>query len=188
VTVKAPPRSRRRRSVDFLSAGSTSSAIARTTSPIATFTAKTPGHPAYWVISPPITQPLAPPAAATAVHQPTARRRASPGSLSVVSRASAAGDSSAAPAPWSTRNATSASGDHARVQPADAAENRPRPIRKILRRPATSASRPPQINNPPNTSVYAVNTHCRSASLNSSPSRMAGKAMTTMVTSRITMN
>ena len=106
----------------------------------------------------------------------------------MVSRASAAGDSSAAPAPWSTRAATSASGDHARAQPADAAENSPRPIKKVFRRPATSATRPPQINSPPNTSVYAVKTHCRSASLNSSPSRMAGKAMTTIVTSSITMN
>ena len=140
----------------------------RATSPMGTLTAKIQRHPAYSVMSPPSTQPLAPPPAATAVHQPTARRRPSPGSLSVVSSASAAGESRAAPAPWRTRAATSAAGDHANAQPAEAAVNRPRPIRNVRRRPTTSATRPPKINSPPNTSAYAVNTHCSPASVNPS--------------------
>ena len=75
------------------------SAPTRAISPIGRLTQNTDRQPRVSVSTPPSTHPLAPPVAAAAVHQPTARRRCAPGSLSALSRASAAGDSNAAPTP-----------------------------------------------------------------------------------------
>ena len=55
-------------------------------------------------------------------------------------------------------------------------------------RPARSPARPPRRRKPPNISVYAFTTHCRSASVISRSLWIVGSATLTIVASRMTMN
>ncbi len=156
--------------------------------PTGTLIRNTQRHPAYSVSNPPSTHPDAPPPAAAAVQIPTARRRAAPGSVTALSRASAAGVSRAAASPCSTRAAISTQPAGARPQASDAAVNPARPIVKARRAPTRSAARPPATRNPPKASTYAVTTHCRSSAPKPSSRPRAGRALVTTVTSSTMTN
>ncbi len=103
---------------------------ARNTAPtaIGTFTNSTQRQVRYSVRMPPSSTPTAPPEPATAPHTPSARLRSEP-SLNVVVRIeSAAGESSAAPRPWTARAPISIASLWARPPTSDAAANRTRPV------------------------------------------------------------
>jgi len=128
-------------------------ASAAPASPTGTLTANTHSHPRTLEITPPNTHPDAPPPAAAAVQIASARDRAGPAGVVAISSASADGATSAAPAPWTARAATSAPADGARAHASDAAANSSSPIRNTRRRPHTSATRPASSRPPPNASV-----------------------------------
>ena len=125
----------------------------RTASPTGTLIPNTHRQSAYSVSSPPSSQPVAPPPAAAAVHTPTARRRPAPSSVLAVSRASAAGESSAAADPCIARKAISTPADQASAHSSDAAVNPASPTVKARRLPSRSATRPPTTRNPPKHNV-----------------------------------
>ncbi len=79
--------------------GSARGASAAVTRQTGTLTRKTQRQPSNPLSTPPSTQPLAPPPAAAAVHQASARARAAPSGRMSVSSASALGATSAAPDP-----------------------------------------------------------------------------------------
>jgi hypothetical protein len=56
------------------------------------------------------------------------------------------------------------------------------------RRPNRSADRPPSRRNPPNASVYAVTTHCKSPGVKRKSRAIVGSATFVTVASRTTMN
>jgi hypothetical protein len=124
-----------------------------------TLTANTHSQPGPLLISPPSTQPDAPPPAAAAVQMASARERTGPAGSVATSSASADGATSAAPVPWTARAATSAAADGAHAHATEAAEKTSRPARKARRRPYRSATRPASSSPPPNVSVYALITH-----------------------------
>ena len=101
---------------------------------------------------------------------------------------SAAGEMSAAPSPWSARKPISIPDVEAIPFRNDAAVKMTRPIRKSRFRPRRSPTRPPSSRKPAKTSVYALITHCRLASLKPSAVWMCGSATFTIVASRTTMN
>jgi hypothetical protein len=101
---------------------------------------------------------------------------------------STAGASSAAPRPCATRPATSIPGELASPLTADAAVNSATPARNRRLRPNRSPARPPSSKKPPNASVYAVITHCRSAWAKPRSLWIAGRATFTIVASSTTMN
>ncbi|CAM5482842.1 hypothetical protein SCALM49S_06432 [Streptomyces californicus] len=106
----------------------------------------------------------------------------------VVSSDSADGARTAAQAPCRARAANSVPGPSAAPPSAEAAANPTRPIMKVLLRPTRSAIRPPRRSRPPKDREYAVITHCRFASDMPSPFWTEGRAMFTIVPSRITMS
>ena len=75
--------------------------------PIGTFTNSTHSQPAHSVSMPPSSTPTAPPDPATAPHTPIALLRSEPSANRTVTSESAAGESSAAPRPWTARAAIS---------------------------------------------------------------------------------
>ena len=109
-------------------------------------------QPAALVSTPPTITPMATPAPPTAAQTPRALFRCAPVNIAVTSD-SAAGDSSAAPAPWATRPPISIAPPVARPLTADAAVKMTSPASSILRAPNWSASRPPSSIIPPNTIV-----------------------------------
>jgi hypothetical protein len=100
----------------------------------------------------------------------------------------AAGESIAAPTPCPTRVASSVDAELASAAASDAPVKTSRPDTKIRRRPSRSAARPPSSSRPPNASVYAVMTHCRSPIPKWRSAWIVGSATFTTVMSRITMN
>ena len=101
---------------------------------------------------------------------------------------STAGASIAAPRPCATRPATRIPGELASPLIADAAVNSPTPAKNRRLRPNRSPARPPSSMEPPNASVYAVMTHCRSALAKPRSVWIAGSATFTIVASSTTMN
>ncbi len=71
--------------------------------PIGTFTNSTHSQPRPSVRMPPSSTPAAPPEPATAPQTPSALLRSAPSRKVVVTIASAAGEISAAPRPWTAR-------------------------------------------------------------------------------------
>ncbi len=137
---------------------------------------------------PPSSRPNAPPPAAIALQTPSALVRSSPSANVVVMIDSAAGETSAPPRPCSARAATSHVSEVARPLSSEANEKIATPQRNSLRRPNRSPARPPSSRKPPNTSVYALITHCRFAALKPRSAWIDGSATFTTVASSTTMN
>ena len=86
--------------------------------PIGTLTNSTHSQPAYSVSMPPSSTPAAPPEPATAPQTPSALLRSAPSANITVTSDSAAGESSAAPRPWTARAAISRPGEWRGRRPA----------------------------------------------------------------------
>ncbi len=123
------------------------------TATIGTLISITQRQSAYSVSSPPNSTPLAPPAALTALHTPSARNRARPSGNVVVRVASAAGATAAAATPCTARAATNCHGSCANPPAAEAIPNTINPPVKIRRRPNRSHDLPPSNRNPPKASA-----------------------------------
>src|SRR3954469_14436144 len=156
--------------------------------PTGTLTKKIHSQLSCSVRMPPSSRPNAPPPAAIALHTPSAFVRSAPSAKVVVMMDSAAGETSAAPRPCSARDATSHSDDVASPLSSDAVVKTITPATKTLRRPTRSPARPPSSRKPPNTSVYALMTHCRLDVEKPRSRWIEGSATFTIVASRMTMN
>jgi hypothetical protein len=156
--------------------------------PTGTFTKKIHSQPRASVRMPPRSTPAAAPKPPTAPQTPRAMLRSRPSEKVVDRIESAAGVITAAPRPWSERAVISDASDHARPAKSDASVKTTRPARKSFRRPSRSAARPPSSKKPPNTSAYALITHCRFSSENPRSTLMDGSATFTIAMSRTTMN
>jgi len=146
------------------------------------------GHENTWVSAPPSTRPTALPPMAIAAQTPSALARSAP-SLKVVEMiASAAGEMNAAPRPWSARAPISIPELVERPSSSEASVKTITPPRKSRLRPSRSPARPPSSRKPPNTSVYALTTHWRFASVMPRSFWIEGSATFTTVASSTTMN
>ena len=101
------------------------------------------------VSAPPSSTPAAPPLPETAPQMPSARLRSRPSAKVVIRIDSAAGETSAAPRPWSARKAISEPSDHARPSSRELAVKIASPTMNRRRRPSRSAIRPPRSSTPP---------------------------------------
>ena len=117
-----------------------------------------------------------------------ARVRRGPGGKLVVISESAAGATSAAPAPCTILDATSSTGSPASPPASEARENTTRPTTNMRRRPSMSAARPPRISSPLKAMAYPVTTHCTTEVATPRSRSMAGSAIFTMVKSSTTIN
>src|SRR3954468_1023561 len=156
--------------------------------PIGTLTNSTHSQPAHWVSMPPSSTPAAPPEPATAPHTPMAVLRSRPSAKRTVTSEKAAGESSAAPRPWTARAEMSHTSLWARPPASEAPAKRMRPAMNSRRRPSRSANRPPSSRKPPKVSVYALTTHDRLSWENSSARPIDGRATLTMEASSTTTN
>ncbi len=114
--------------------------------------------------------------------------RRGPGGKLVVISDSAAGATSAAPAPCTILDATSSTGSPASPPASEAREKTTRPTMKMRRRPSMSAARPPRISSPLKAMAYPVTTHCTTEVVTPKSRSMDGSAIFTMVKSRTTIN
>src|SRR5579863_9601274 len=114
--------------------------------------------------APPSTGPSAAAAPPTEVHALMVPVRFS-GRAAASSRPREAGMSSAPPAAWTTRAATSTQTSGAAAQAAEARPNTTIPVRNAARRPIRSAARPAGTSSAANTIAYAFSTHDRSGRL-----------------------
>ncbi len=147
VTSSAPGTSSRRPSPRRLSV-SQSSAPASTSAPTGTLISSTQRQVRYSVSTPPTRPPTAPPPAPTAVQVAMARVRAGPAGNAVVRMVRVAGESTAAPMPWTARAAISCHGSCARPPARLATVKRVSPTTNIRLRPKRSATRPPSSMKP----------------------------------------
>src|SRR5918992_1392397 len=176
------------RSPALRDSGSRRGARTAASRPIGTFTYRTHSQPAHSVSIPPSRTPTAPPEPTAAPQTPIALLRSEPSANSTVTSDSAAGESSAAPRPWTARAATSQPALWASPPASDAAANRSRPAMNRRRRPRMSAIRPPRSRKPPNTSTYALTTHDRSSDENPRSVPIDGSATLTIDASSTTTN
>ena len=160
----------------------------KATIPTGTLTKKIHGHESVSTRSPPSTRPTAPPPTAIAAQTPSAFVRSAPSLNVVVTMDNAAGETSAAPSPWSPRERISIVSPVARAQSRDALVKSTSPARNTRLRPIRSPARPPSNRKPPNSSAYALTTHCRPDSDISRSAWIDGSATLTIVASRMTMN
>src|SRR3954447_24104043 len=156
--------------------------------PIGRLMKKTQRQLRYSVRMPPRSRPAAPPPAAIALQTPSAFVRSAPSSNVRVTIASAAGETSAAPRPWSARPPMSMPDDCATPLISDAPVKSARPARKSRCVPKRSAARPPRSRKPPKTSVYAFTIHWRLVGVKWRCTSIVGRATLTIVASRMTMN
>ena len=110
-------------------------------------------QPGPSVSGPPISHAVVAPTPPSAPQIPRALLRSAPSVKVVEMMDRAVGVMIAAPAPWSTRAASSAAGVQARPQSSEAAVNSAIPVMNTRRRPSRSAARPPTSSSPPNTSA-----------------------------------
>jgi hypothetical protein len=123
------------------------------TAPIGTLIRKTHRQDSPVVSTPPATAPTMPPMPPEADHAPKALARSNPATKYVLTTASVAGASIAAPKPCATRAPTKISGVPARPPRRLASENNDNPATSIRRRPSRSIARPPSSMNPANVST-----------------------------------
>ena len=155
VMVMAPARSKPGRPGLRLSAtrrGTTT----RPAAAMGTLMKNTQRQDAAWVITPPSSTPTAKPSPDSAPHMVSALVRCAPAGNRPVTRASAAGVASAAPRPCRARAPMSMPWEVASPSASDARPKMAVPARKILRRPARSAARPPSRIRPPNSKYVGV--------------------------------
>src|SRR3954462_3075530 len=143
---------------------------------------------AYSVSRPPSSRPIAAPPPAMAPKMPNALARSDGSVKVVVSRPSAAGASSAPKTPCDARALTSTPKLPAAPPIAEATAKPIRPAMKVRLRPKRSPMRPPSRSSEPNASAYAVTTHWRESSENSSARWALGSAMFTIVASSTTIS
>ena len=105
------------------------------------------------VNTPPPIRPIAPPATLIAAYTPNARVRSAPSGKVVMISESAAGATSAPPAPCTARATSKNAGEVANPPASEAAENSSSPAMNILRRPSRSPARPPSSSSPPKVSA-----------------------------------
>src|SRR4051794_8851984 len=141
----------------------------------------------YSVSQPPSSGPSARAIADTPAHVPIARPRSAGGNVLVMID-SVPGIISAAPRPWTARDATSQPSEGAKPIVALAAAKTTTPIRKTLRRPKMSPSRPPVTRKTAKASEYALIVHSSDDSEASKLRWIDGSATLTTVLSSITMN
>src|SRR5580765_2177413 len=185
VPVAAPARSSRASLPSYSTR--TRGARAATSRPIGTLMKKVQRQSAS-VRTPPRMRPTAAPAPDIAAYTAIARLRSLPAGKVVLIRARAAGEASAAPAPWRTRATRRISWFGARPPRSEAAQKTMTPTVNIRRRPKRSPSRPPSMSRLPKARAYAVTTHCRPASEKPRSVWMWGRAMFTIVPSRTIMS
>ena len=137
---------------------------------------------------PPKSTPAAAPNPPTAPQTPSAMLRSLPSEKVVIRIESAAGAMIAAPKPWSARAPISDGSFQASAARSDAAVNTASPAMNRRRRPMRSAARPPSSRKPPNTSAYALITHCRFCCENPRSTWIEGRATFTMAMSSTIMN
>ena len=102
--------------------------------PIGTLTQNTQCQSRPWVTAPPMSGPAATPRPEMPPHRPTAAPRRSTG-IAVVTSVRPTGASTAAPSPWTARNAMSRPRVGASAQAALDAVKTASPVRKVRRRP-----------------------------------------------------
>ena len=156
--------------------------------PTGTLTKKIHGHERKSTRMPPKSTPKAAPTPPTAPQPPSAMLRSRP-SLKVATRMdSAAGVMVAAPSPWNARKAMRDASLQASPQRSEPSVKTTAPKMNTRRRPSRSAERPPSRRKPPNTSAYALMTHCRFSCVNLRSSWMDESATLTIAMSRMVMN
>src|SRR5215831_8017012 len=136
-----PPRSTARGR--GLVAGANRGAASSAPMAIGRFRKNTPRQLHTLTSTPPTMGPLAAPIPAMAPHSPSALDRARGSGYATWSSNNDDGTSTAAPAPWTARAATSTPSDGARPQAADAAPKPTSPAVNTRRPPSRSASAPP---------------------------------------------
>ena len=102
---------------------------------------------------PPISHAAVAPMPPSAPQIPSALLRSGPSGKVVEMIERAVGVMIAAPAPWTTRAASSAAGDQASPHMSDAAVKNRTPVMNRRRRPSRSAARPPSSSRPPKVSA-----------------------------------
>ena len=127
--------------------------------PTGTLTKKIHGQESVSTRIPPSRSPTAPPPTAIAAQTPSAFARSAPSANVVVTIESAAGETSAAPRPWSPRITISIVSLCATPQRSEATVKSTTPARKTRLRPIRSPARPPSSRKPPKRSAYALTTH-----------------------------
>ena len=138
--------------------------------------------------TPPATIPVVAPAAVVACQIDSARARAGPSGLVVVSSDSAAGDTIAPAAPCTSRATISITGHSESPATREAIANQTSPAASSRRRPSRSASRPPASSSEPNVSAYPVTIHCSCAAAMCSSCWIVGSATLTMLKSSWSTN
>ena len=133
----------------LLSSGITRGMSISRTAMMGTLTRKIARQPRYWVRTPPAITPADAPAAVLACQILSARLRAAPSALVVVSSDSAEGETNAAPAPCTKRDRISMSGERARPQVSEASAKSVSPSTSKRRRPSKSPARPPSSRSDP---------------------------------------
>ena len=131
------------------SCGSTASTAGMIKAQAIGFTNMTQRHPGPSVSTPPSRMPTADDSPATAPHTPRALFRSSVLRNVVVSVDRAAGSMSAAPSPWARRAPTNTAELPASPPVSEETATREVPHKMMVRRPITSARRPPSSMNPP---------------------------------------
>jgi hypothetical protein len=106
-------------------------------------------QPSRSVIPPPASTPTVPAIAAIVPHAPSAFVRCGPDGKRMVTSASDAGASSAAPSPWPARAAISHATESAAPAASEATVNSISPAKNVRRWPSRSPSLPPSSRNPP---------------------------------------
>ncbi len=124
-----------------------------TAAPKGTLTENTDRQPTPSISRPPRTMPNVPPRPASAPQIPIAVFRPCPRANVTINSAREAGDSSAAPSPWTARAKTIIAGELDRPAARDAAVNSAAPAMNMARLPSRSAPRPPSRRKPPNIRV-----------------------------------
>jgi len=119
---------------------------------------KTARQPRALVSAPPSSTPAAMPRLPTVPQTASALCRCRP-AYAVMMIDSAAGVSSAAPAPCAARATISSIGLCASPLASEAVVNSPTPARNARRRLSRSAMRPPSSSSPPDSSTYALTVH-----------------------------
>src|SRR3954465_13642673 len=187
VIANAPAKSKLR-SPSLRLSGSRRVASSAAAMPIGTLTKRTHSQPAHWVSMPPNSTPAAPPEPETAPQTPIALLRSEPSRKRTVTNESAAGETIAAPRPWTARAMTSHVSLGGRPPASEAVAKTTRPTMNMRRRPIRSAMRPPSSRKPPKVRVYALTTHDRSSCEKCSALPMDGSATFTIAASGTTMN
>ena len=184
VTSTTPGRSSRRDAPVLSGICASTSGAARR--PIGTLSQKIHSHARPCATAPPITGPPATARPVRPCNAPIAAPRRS-GGKAAPTRASASGITSAAPAPWTVRAATSQPADGASAQAPEARANKTSPAASSRRRPNRSPSAAALSSSTPRLRLYALTIHSSCSTPAPRSSRMVVSAVDTTSVSSATM-